>query len=59
MDVAQGEESRGFFERALSVAVGLDSPDVAGALLKPFAFERLSPRATPKLVALSQRYGFT
>lgn len=59
IDVAHREESRGFFERVLGVAVGLDSPDVAPALLKPFALERLTPRAAPKLVAVSQRYGFT
>jgi hypothetical protein len=37
--------------------VGLDNPDLAAAILEPFALERVTPRAAAKLVALMQRCG--
>ena len=55
--VANREESRSFLERTLGVAGQLDSPELAAALLQPFTLERVTPKAAPKLVALSQRYG--
>ena len=55
--VANREENRRFLERTLVVAGGLDNPELAAALLQPFSLERLTPKAAPKLVALSQRYG--
>ena len=55
--VANREESRSFLERTLVVAGGLESPELASALLEPFTLERLTPKAAPKLTALCQRYG--
>jgi hypothetical protein len=55
--VANREQSRSFLERTLLVAGRLDSPELAADLLQPFTLERLTPKAAPKLVALSQRYG--
>lgn len=55
--VAHREQGRGFLERTLAVAVGLDSPELAASLLRPFTLERLTPSAAPRLVALRDRYG--
>jgi len=55
--VANREESRSFLERTLEVAGRLDRQELAATLLQPFALERLTPKAAPTLVALSQRYG--
>ncbi len=57
LHVAHREEGRGFLERTLAVAGGLDSPELAASLLRPFTLERLTPRAAPRLVALRDRYG--
>ncbi len=56
-DVATGEEHRVFFEQALRVAEGLDSPALAASLLKPFQVEALTPGRASALVALIERYG--
>jgi hypothetical protein len=56
-EVAHREESPAFLERTLGVADRLDSPELAASLLKPLTLERLTPRAAPRLIALSQRYG--
>lgn len=55
--VANREESRSFLERTLVVAGRLDSAALASVLLGPFTLERLTPKAAPQLVALTQRYG--
>ena len=57
-EVAPREQSRGFFERTLDVAVGLDGPEVAATLLHPFTLERVTPRAAAKLVPLCEHHGF-
>jgi 2-oxoglutarate-Fe(II)-dependent oxygenase superfamily protein len=56
-EIAQRERRPRFFERTLVVAQGLDSPELAASLLKPFTLESLTPRAAPRLVGLGQRYG--
>lgn len=56
-DVAPHEERRGFFNKALRVAEGLDVPETAASLLKPFPLEALTAREAPALVALVKRYG--
>jgi len=58
-DVAPREERRGFLERTLTVASGLDSAELASALLHPFTLERMTARAAAKLVPLCDRYGFS
>jgi hypothetical protein len=58
-EVAPKEERRGFLERTLDVAAGLDSPDVASILLRPFTLERVTPRAAAKLITVCERYGFS
>ena len=55
--VANREESRNFLERTLAVVGRLDRQDLAATLLQPFTLDRLTPKAAPKLVALSQQYG--
>lgn len=55
--VAPRDESRIFLERTLQTAAGLDSPELARALLLPFALERLTPRAVTKLVVCGECYG--
>ncbi len=55
--VALREERRGFFDKALSVAEGLDSPALAASLLRPFPLEALTPERAPAFVALLERYG--
>ncbi|MBI4521507.1 MAG: 2OG-Fe(II) oxygenase [Gemmatimonadetes bacterium] len=55
--VAPREERRDFFVRTLRVAGGVESSEVAASLLEPFTFERLTPRAAPRLVALADRHG--
>ena len=54
---AASEERRGFFDKALSVSEGLDDPELAARLLKPFRIEALTPRRAPALAALLRRYG--
>ncbi|MEW6755163.1 MAG: 2OG-Fe(II) oxygenase [Candidatus Latescibacterota bacterium] len=57
---AQGvlaEERRGLAARTLEVAAGLDTPELAAALLQPFALERLTPDTVRGLLALVDRYG--
>jgi hypothetical protein len=49
-------EQRGFFQKALRVAAGLDAPALAAALLEPFRVEELTAALAPELVALAQRY---
>lgn len=56
-EVTPREERRGFLERTLDVAAGLESPDIASVLLRPFTLERLTPRAAAKLVTVCERYG--
>jgi len=56
-DVAPHEERRGFFGKALRVAEGLDAPELAASLLKPFPLELLKARQVSALVALVKRYG--
>ena len=56
-DVAPSEERRRFFHDALDVACGLDDPELAAALLKPFRVEALTPGPGRALVALLKRYG--
>ena len=58
-EVAPKEGHRGFLERTLDVAAGLESPDVASILLRPFTLERVTPRAAAKLVTVCERYGFS
>lgn len=55
--VATHERRRGFFDRALRVAAGLDAPTLAAALLQPFSVEALTPGRARSLVALVARYG--
>ncbi|HEX9699353.1 MAG TPA: 2OG-Fe(II) oxygenase [Acidobacteriota bacterium] len=56
-DVASHEERRGLFAQALRVAAGLESPELAAALLLPFQLEGLTPRLARDFVALVARYG--
>jgi hypothetical protein len=55
--VATREERRGFFDKALSVAEGLDAPEVAASLLQPFRMEELTPKSAAIFLALVNRYG--
>ena len=55
--VAGGEQRRGFLTKALRVAGGLQEPDVAALLLRPFRVEMLTPSHAPALAALAERYG--
>jgi hypothetical protein len=55
--VAAREERRGFFDRSLHVAEGLDSPALAASLLQPFGVEALTSGRAPAFVALVKRYG--
>jgi hypothetical protein len=55
--VAAREERRGFFDKSLHVAEGLDSRVLAAALLQPFGVEALTPGRAPAFVALVKRYG--
>jgi hypothetical protein len=51
------DERRGVFDKALSVAGGIEAPELAASLLQPFQVDSLtSPRAAA-LVALVKRYG--
>jgi hypothetical protein len=56
-DVDTREERRGFFEKLLRVAEGLDSRALAASLLQPFRVEALTPGRAPAFVALVKRYG--
>jgi len=51
------EQRPRFFDRALRVAAGLEAPDLAAALLQPFAMEALTPGRGRAFVALVARYG--
>ncbi len=55
--VAKNEQRRGFFDRALRVAAGLDAPALAASLLQPFTLEALTPGRARAFVALVARYG--
>lgn len=55
--VARREQSRGFVENTLRVAEGIQLPEVASSLLKPFALEQLSPYTAPLWARLLERYG--
>jgi hypothetical protein len=56
-EVARREASARFLDRTLAVAGGLDDPQLAAALARPFPLERLTPGAAPRLKALGRRYG--
>jgi hypothetical protein len=56
-EVANRETRAGFLERMMTMAGRLDSAELAASILKPFALERLAPRAALRLVALSKLYG--
>jgi len=51
------ERTPGLLARTLRVAAGLDAPAPAAVLLRPFAFEQLTPKAAPQLASLLERYG--
>ena len=55
--VATREERRGFFASALRVAEGLDAPELAASLLRPFRVESLTPGQAGVLVSLVAHYG--
>jgi predicted 2-oxoglutarate/Fe(II)-dependent dioxygenase YbiX len=55
--VAAREERRGFIDKALFVANGLDDPELARALLNPLPLSTLTPRRAPAFATLVQRYG--
>jgi hypothetical protein len=55
--VARSEERRGFFDKALCVAEGLDTATLATSLLQPFQVEALTPGRAPAFAALVKRYG--
>jgi hypothetical protein len=55
--VARSQERRGFFDRALAVALGLDEPELAASLLEPFHVELLNPRSAPGFRSVANRYG--
>lgn len=55
--VAGGEQRRGFLTKTFRVAGGLQEPDVAAMLLRPFRVEMLTPSHAPALAALAERYG--
>lgn len=54
---ATRERPARFFDRALRVAAGLEAPDLAAALLQPFAVDELTPGRGRAFVALVARYG--
>ncbi|MDP9121086.1 MAG: hypothetical protein M3O15_06910, partial [Acidobacteriota bacterium] len=54
---AMREKRRGFLDKVLRVALGLDAPALAASLLQPFGVEALTPGQAPALVALVKRYG--
>ena len=54
--VATRDERRALIESALHVAVGLDAPELATALLRPFRADELAPRCAPTFAALMKRY---
>ncbi len=56
-DVAPREERRGFLTRALRVAEGLDDPELAASLLRPFVIEALTPGPARAFVPLLASYG--
>lgn len=56
-DVATRKERRGFFDRALRVADGLDAPLLAASLLRPFWVEALTSGRARPVAALARRYG--
>ncbi len=56
-DVAPHEQRRRFFDQALAVAEGLDAPELATSLLKPFRVTALTPGRASAFVALVKRYG--
>jgi hypothetical protein len=55
--VAVREERRGFFDKLLRVAEGLEAPVLAASLVQPFPLEALTPGRAPAFVALVKRYG--
>ena len=55
--VAVREQRRGFFEKALNVAAGIEAPELAASLLQPFRADSLTPRCAPVFVMLVKRYG--
>jgi hypothetical protein len=55
--VAPHEPRSGFFDKVLQVADGLDSPELATALLQPFRVEALTTGNAADWVALVKRYG--
>ena len=55
--VVPHEERRGFFNKALHVAEGLDTREMAAALLRPFRLEALTAREARVLLTLVKRYG--
>ena len=54
---APWRRSDALFTDASRVAHGLDSPELAASLLRPFRVEAIAPEAAPELVALVERYG--
>lgn len=56
-DVAGGQHPRGFAGRVLRVATGLDHPELAAMLLRPFSVEIATAGHAKALVALVDRYG--
>ncbi len=54
---ARGEPKRGFFTKALEVALELGEPATAAALLAPFQVEMLGPGHAAALTRMVERYG--
>lgn len=56
-DAAAHHEPRVLFAQVLRVAVGLDAPKLAAALLLPFQLEAITPGLARDFAALVARYG--
>ena len=55
--VALEAQARGLLGKTLTVAEGLDAPNLAATLLAPFRVEELTPRHGRAFAALVKRYG--